>query len=65
MRVYEVPKRALFNLPLKLGEGLTIGVKGYALVIKAKAAGYKYFADLGDSLEPTESRTSYVDGVTV
>lgn len=29
MRFHEVPKRALFSAPFKLGDGFTIGVKGY------------------------------------
>lgn len=28
MRIHEVPKRTLFNVPLQLAEGFTIGVKG-------------------------------------
>jgi ATP-dependent DNA helicase 2 subunit 1 len=28
MRFREAPKRALFSLPLRLAEGLTIGIKG-------------------------------------
>ena len=28
MRFHEVPKRALFSIPLELGKGFVIGVKG-------------------------------------
>ena len=28
LRFHEVPKRALFSVPFKLAEGLTIGIKG-------------------------------------
>ncbi|EEB97605.1 hypothetical protein MPER_03043, partial [Moniliophthora perniciosa FA553] len=32
MRFHEVPKRAQFSIPLKLGNDFTIGVKGYGLI---------------------------------
>ncbi|KAJ3501671.1 hypothetical protein NMY22_g18843 [Coprinellus aureogranulatus] len=61
MRFHEVPKRALFTAPLKLGEGFTIGVKGYGLVTEQKKGSYLYFVDLGDRMEVAKSRTLYVD----
>lgn len=33
MRIRESVKRALFSVPLQLGDGLSIGVKGYALLL--------------------------------
>ncbi|KAG5352384.1 hypothetical protein C0989_002575 [Termitomyces sp. Mn162] len=61
MRFHEVPKRAHYSVPFKLGEGLTIGVKGYGLVTEQKKGSYKYFVDLGDRMEVATSRTVYVD----
>ncbi|CCL99933.1 uncharacterized protein FIBRA_01958 [Fibroporia radiculosa] len=61
MRFHEVPKRALFSLPLQLAPGLTIGVKGYGLVTEQRRGAYKYFVDLGDRMEVATSRTVYVD----
>ncbi|KAG6820162.1 hypothetical protein H0H93_004599 [Arthromyces matolae] len=61
MRFHEVPKRAHFSIPFKLGEGFTIGVKGYGLVTEQKKGAYKYFVDLGDRMEVATSRTVYVD----
>ncbi|KAG6877955.1 hypothetical protein C0993_001573 [Termitomyces sp. T159_Od127] len=61
MRFREVPKRAHYSVPFKLGEGLTIGVKGYGLVTEQKKGAYKYFVDLGDRMEVATTRTVYVD----
>ena len=33
MRFHEVPKRAMFSVPFQLGEGFTIGVKGFVVPI--------------------------------
>ncbi|KXN91753.1 ATP-dependent DNA helicase II subunit 1 [Leucoagaricus sp. SymC.cos] len=61
MRIHEIPKRALFSIPLQLADGFTIGVKGYGLVTEQKKGSYKYFVDLGDRMEVATSRTAYVD----
>ncbi|RXW22186.1 hypothetical protein EST38_g3662 [Candolleomyces aberdarensis] len=61
MRFHEVPKRALFSAPFKLGDGFTIGVKGYGLVTEQKKGSYQYFVDLGDRMEVAKSKTVYVD----
>ncbi|KAI0667937.1 ku70-like protein [Trametes maxima] len=61
MRFHEVPKRALFSVPFTLAPGFVIGVKGYGLITEQKKGAYKYFADLGDRMEPVTSRTAYVD----
>ncbi|KAG6816666.1 hypothetical protein H0H87_004026 [Tephrocybe sp. NHM501043] len=61
MRFHEVPKRSHYSVPFKLGEGLTIGVKGYGLVTEQKKGMYKYFVDLGDRMEVATVRTVYVD----
>ncbi|KAI0648675.1 ku70-like protein [Trametes meyenii] len=61
MRFHEVPKRALFSVPFTLAPGFVVGVKGYGLITEQKKGAYKYFADLGDRMEPVTSRTAYVD----
>ncbi|ESK87600.1 dsb repair complex subunit [Moniliophthora roreri MCA 2997] len=61
MRFHEVPKRAQFSIPLQLGNGFTIGVKGYGLVTQQTKGTYKYFVDLGDRMEVVFLRTSQVD----
>ncbi|KAI0833848.1 ku70-like protein [Trametes gibbosa] len=61
MRFHEVPKRALFSVPFTLAPGFVIGVKGYGLITEQKKGSYRYFADLGDRMEPVTSRTAYVD----
>ncbi|KIK96288.1 hypothetical protein PAXRUDRAFT_826120 [Paxillus rubicundulus Ve08.2h10] len=61
MRFHEVPKRAIFSIPLELGKGFVIGVKGYGLVTEQKKGSYKYFVDLGDRMEVANSRTVYLD----
>ncbi|EIW57977.1 ku70-like protein [Trametes versicolor FP-101664 SS1] len=61
MRFHEVPKRALFSVPLTLAPGFMIGVKGYGLITEQKKGAYRYFADLGDRMEPVTSRAAYVD----
>ncbi|KAF9048932.1 SPOC like C-terminal domain-containing protein [Panaeolus papilionaceus] len=61
MRFHEVPKRAQFSIPFELAEGFTIGVKGYGLITEQKKGSYKYFMDLGDRMEVTTVKTTYVD----
>lgn len=61
MRIHEIPKRALFSVPFQLGEGFTIGIKGYGLVTEQKKGSYLYFVDLGDRLVPAINKTVYVD----
>ncbi|KIM53000.1 hypothetical protein SCLCIDRAFT_18053 [Scleroderma citrinum Foug A] len=61
MRFHEQPKRALFSIPLELGKGFTIGVKGYGLVTEQRKGSHKYFVDLGNRLEAVTSRTAYID----
>jgi ATP-dependent DNA helicase 2 subunit 1 len=65
MRFHEVPKRALFSIPFELARGFIIGIKGYGLVTEQKKGAYKYFVDLGDTMEVVESRTMHVDEVCV
>ncbi|TFK50167.1 ku70-like protein [Heliocybe sulcata] len=61
MRIYEVPKRSLFNVPFQLADGFVIGVKGYGLVTEQHKGSYKYFVDLGDKMEVANSKTIYAD----
>lgn len=61
MRFHEQPKRALFSVPFELGNGFTIGVKGYGLVTEQQKGSYRYFVDLGDRMVAAVSRTVYVD----
>jgi len=61
MKIREIPKRSLFNIPLILGEGFVIGVKGYGLVTEQKKGQYKYFANMGRTMEEVTSKTIYVD----
>ncbi|PCH42686.1 ku70-like protein [Wolfiporia cocos MD-104 SS10] len=61
MRFHEVPKRALFSVPMQLAEGFVIGVKGYGMITERKKGSYKYFADLGDRMEVVQSKTKYID----
>lgn len=63
MRFHEVPKRAQFSIPIELGSGWVIGVKGYGLVTEQKKGAYKYFVDLGDRMEVAGVRTVYLDEV--
>ncbi|TCD61340.1 ATP-dependent DNA helicase II subunit 1, partial [Steccherinum ochraceum] len=63
MRFHEVPKRAIFSLPLELASEFVIGVKGYGLVTEQKKGSYRYFIDLGDRMEVVESKTTYLDNV--
>ncbi|KAG8906390.1 ATP-dependent DNA helicase II subunit 1 [Tulasnella sp. 403] len=61
MRIRESIKRALFTTPLHFGEGLTIGVKGYALVMEMKKGPYRKFANMGQRMEDIVGVTTYVD----
>ncbi|KAH9948578.1 ku70-like protein [Amylocystis lapponica] len=61
MRFHEVPKRALFSVPLELANGFVIGIKGYGLVTEQKKGSYKYFVDKYDRMAVVNSRTVYAD----
>ena len=65
MKIRETPKRALFSIPFVLGDGFTIGIKGYGLVTSQKKGNYKYFVDRGrDGLVEASSRTVYFEDVS-
>ncbi|KAG8739323.1 Replication factor C (RF-C) subunit [Ceratobasidium sp. 414] len=61
MRIHEANKRALFNVPLQFGDGFSIAVKGFGLVMEQKKGTYRYYANMGRSIEEATARTTYVD----
>ncbi|CAE6425067.1 unnamed protein product [Rhizoctonia solani] len=61
MRMNEAIKRTLFNIPMQFGEGLTIGVKAYGLVTEQRKGSYRYFSNMGKSMEEAFPKTVYVD----
>ncbi|KDN49861.1 hypothetical protein RSAG8_01926, partial [Rhizoctonia solani AG-8 WAC10335] len=61
IRMNEATKRTLFNIPMEFGEGLTIGVKAYGLVTEKRKGSYRYFSNMGKSIEEAFPRTIYVD----
>ena len=65
MKIRETPKRALFSIPFTLGDGFTIGIKGYGLVTTQKKGNYKYFVDRGrNGLVEASSRAVYFEDVS-
>ncbi|CEL55936.1 ATP-dependent DNA helicase II subunit 1 OS=Aspergillus oryzae (strain ATCC 42149 / RIB 40) GN=ku70 PE=3 SV=1 [Rhizoctonia solani AG-1 IB] len=61
MRLHEATTRTLFNIPMQLGDGLVIGVKAYGLVTEQRKGTYKYFANMGKSMEEVFPKTVYFD----
>ncbi|KAG8700923.1 ATP-dependent DNA helicase II subunit 1 [Ceratobasidium sp. 394] len=61
MRIHEANRRALFNVPLQFGDGFSIGVKGFGLVIEQKKGTYRYYANMGRSIDEATAKTTYVD----
>ncbi|KAF8340621.1 ku70-like protein [Cantharellus anzutake] len=61
MRVREMPRRAMWSIPLEIAEGLTIGVKGYGLVTEQRKPQYKYVWTQGGTTKEVLSRTVYTD----
>jgi ATP-dependent DNA helicase 2 subunit 1 len=65
IKIRETPKRALFSIPFTLGDGFTIGIKGYGLVTPQKKGNFKYFIDRGrDGLVEASSRAVYFEDVS-
>jgi ATP-dependent DNA helicase 2 subunit 1 len=65
IKIRETPKRALFSIPFSLGDGFTIGIKGYGLVTAQKKGNYKYFVDRGrDGLVEASNRAVYFEDVS-
>ncbi|KAG8960429.1 ATP-dependent DNA helicase II subunit 1 [Tulasnella sp. 408] len=61
MRIRESVKRALFSVPLQLGDGLSIGVKGYSLVMEMRRGAAKKFINMGQRVEDVIPVTAFVD----
>ncbi|KAG8920207.1 ATP-dependent DNA helicase II subunit 1 [Tulasnella sp. 417] len=61
MRIRESVKRALFSIPLQLGDGLSIGVKGYSLVMEMRRGVHKKFVNMGQRMEDVIPVTAFVD----
>ncbi|KIO25056.1 hypothetical protein M407DRAFT_76204 [Tulasnella calospora MUT 4182] len=61
MRIRESVKRALFSIPLQLGDGLSIGVKGYSLVMEMRRGAHKKFVNMGQQIEDVVPVTAFVD----
>ncbi|KAG8686081.1 ATP-dependent DNA helicase II subunit 1, partial [Ceratobasidium sp. 423] len=61
MRLHEATKRTLFNIPMQFGDGLTIGIKAYGLITEQKKGSYRYFSNMGKSMEEAFPKTVYVD----
>ncbi|QRW18462.1 ATP-dependent DNA helicase II, 70 kDa subunit [Rhizoctonia solani] len=61
MRLHEATTRTLFNIPMQLGDGLTIGVKAYGLITEQRKGTYKYFSNMGKSIEEVFPKTVYFD----
>jgi len=59
MTIREAPKRSQFSVNLTLGDGFTIGVKGYGLVVEQKRGPPKMFLDVDGELKELASKTSY------
>jgi ATP-dependent DNA helicase 2 subunit 1 len=59
MAIREAPKRSQFSVNLTIGEGFTIGVKGYGLVIEQKKGAPKLFLDVDGELKELASKTTY------
>jgi ATP-dependent DNA helicase 2 subunit 1 len=65
IKIRETPKRALFSIPFTLGDGFTIGIKGYGLITAQKKGNYTYFYDRGrDGLVEAHSRAVYFEDVS-
>jgi ATP-dependent DNA helicase 2 subunit 1 len=59
MSIREAPKRSQFSVKLMLGDGLAIGVKGYALIVEQKRPNPKIFMDVDGELKEVTSKTAY------
>jgi ATP-dependent DNA helicase 2 subunit 1 len=59
MSIREAPKRSMFHITMKMGEGFSIGVKGYGLVVEQKKITPKRFVDVDGELKEALSKTVY------
>ncbi|EJD49609.1 Ku DNA-binding complex, Ku70 subunit [Auricularia subglabra TFB-10046 SS5] len=61
LQVRESAKRAQFSIPLHLGKGFTIGVKGYGLITEQRKTTSRKMANRGESYEELVAKTVYYD----
>ncbi|KAH7312787.1 Ku DNA-binding complex, Ku70 subunit [Rhizoctonia solani] len=61
MRMHEATKRTLFNITLQFADSLAIGVKAYGLVTEQRKGSYRYFSNMGKSMEEAFPKTVYID----
>lgn len=59
LAIKEAPKRSQFSTKMTIGNGFTIGVKGYGLVVEQKKGTPKTFLDVDGELKELESKTAY------
>lgn len=59
----ECQKRSLFKIPFKLGEGLEIGINGFALVVEEKRRAYTWVDPHGSTLEEVKVISEHRDAV--
>ncbi|RUS22756.1 hypothetical protein BC937DRAFT_87171 [Endogone sp. FLAS-F59071] len=60
VRRKEVKKRSLFRLPLNVAEGITIGVRGYTLLMNQKRGDYRYVYMKGERVREVRTVTSWI-----
>ncbi|KAI8807181.1 SPOC like C-terminal domain-containing protein [Cladochytrium replicatum] len=58
IRRKEVQKRSAFRIPFHIGEGLTIGVRGYNMFVEAKKGNHTYLEPVGN--KEVKTVTTYV-----
>ncbi|KAF8322618.1 ku70-like protein [Clavulina sp. PMI_390] len=61
MRIREMAKRAMWSIPMEIADGLTIGIKGYGLVMEQRKPQHRYMAGSGATAEEVVSRRTYFD----
>lgn len=59
MSIREAPKRSMFHITMTMGEGFSVGVKGYGLVVEQKKITPKQFVDVDGELKEALSKTVY------
>lgn len=57
----ESTKRALFNIPFQIGDGLEIGIQGYVLVTEEKRKTYTWFDPNTRGGEEVQVVTEFTD----
>jgi ATP-dependent DNA helicase 2 subunit 1 len=59
MSIREAPKRSMFHVTMTMGEGFSVGVKGYGLVVEQKKISPKQFVDVDGELKEVVNKTVY------